>query len=451
MFCIFGQAQEFYYGADQSYVNEMEDCGVVYKENGETKDVYDIFQDYGSNLVRLRLWHTPEWYDQLNDGKRYSDLQDVKKSIQRAKEHDMSVLLDFHLSDEWADPGKQIIPKAWEGVANDLEVLKDSLYNYIYSTLSSLHNDGLLPDMVQVGNETNKGILQTKEDNQEWKLEWPRNAELFNHGIKAVRDIARDLGKEIQVMVHFAGPEDAIWLMEQFWSNGVQDFDIIGLSYYWAWHKPTTIKRAGDIIDMFRTKYDKEVMVVETGYIWTTASNDSANNIISEIDENYGAASPASQKAWLIDLKNEVQNSGGLGMIYWEPSWVSSECRTLWGKGSHQEHATFFDFNSNLLIPGGVEWMKENSVSIEEKVVGTSIQISYDTINHNLVVSLPSEPRDSYAYRITDLTGRLLLQGRISSQLQYIPIDLKQPQYVVISINEGNQLLKTLKQFISSH
>ena len=75
------KAQEFYLGADQSYVNEMEDCGAVYKENGVEKDVYQIFADHGANLIRLRLWHTPAWYDSLNNGQRYSDLEDVKISI----------------------------------------------------------------------------------------------------------------------------------------------------------------------------------------------------------------------------------------------------------------------------------------------------------------------------------------------------------------------------------
>ncbi|MEM7514720.1 MAG: glycosyl hydrolase 53 family protein, partial [Bacteroidota bacterium] len=123
--------QDFWFGADQSYVNEMEDCGAVFKENGEAKDVYQIYADHGNNLVRLRLWHTPSWYDGLNSGQRYSDLQDVKKSIRRVKEQNMDVLLDFHLSDNWADPSKQVVPAAWLAVVDNLPVLQDSVYNYV--------------------------------------------------------------------------------------------------------------------------------------------------------------------------------------------------------------------------------------------------------------------------------------------------------------------------------
>ncbi len=106
------QAQTFYQGADLSYINELEDCGVIYKENELPKDPYKIFADHNCTLVRLRLWHTPSWYDHLNEGKRYSHLADVKKSIKRAKMAKMQVLLDFHLSDNWADPSKQVIPAA---------------------------------------------------------------------------------------------------------------------------------------------------------------------------------------------------------------------------------------------------------------------------------------------------------------------------------------------------
>ena len=119
-------AQNFYFGADMSYVNEMEACGVTYYENQQAKDPYDIFASHGCNLVRLRLWHTPSWYDVLNEGQRYSDLADVKMAIARAKERDLEVLLDFHLSDNWGDPSKQLVPKAWLSVVDDTQLLKDS-------------------------------------------------------------------------------------------------------------------------------------------------------------------------------------------------------------------------------------------------------------------------------------------------------------------------------------
>lgn len=379
-------AQSFYFGNDLSYVNEMEECGVVYKEDGQPKDVYEIFSDHGCNLVRLRLWHTPSWYDNLNSGNRYSDFADVKVAIGRAKAQGMHVLLDFHLSDNWADPGKQVVPAAWAAVVDDLPLLKDSLYNYMYGVLSELHADHLLPEMVQIGNETNRGILLSQEVNDAgWTLDWDRNSQLFNTAIDAVQAVESDSGEDVIVALHAAGPEDAVWIYDQFIENGVTEFDVMGISYYWAWHKPTDIEETGDIITGLLANHPGyEVMIFETGYIWTTQSNDNANNIISDTHPDYAPASPDHQRRWLVDLTQEVINSGGKGVFYWEPAWVSSSCWTQWGQGSHQEHATFFDFSNNLIQDGGIAWMTypyENLTSINPS--GTHEVDAYIAIDTN--------------------------------------------------------------------
>lgn len=385
-------AQHFYFGADQSYVNEMEDCGVVYHEDGQSKDVYEIFSGHGCNLVRLRLWHTPAWYDNLNHGARYSDLSDVKRAIARAKAVQNHVLLDFHLSDNWADPSKQVVPAAWAAVVDDLPLLKDSLYNYITHVLTALHTEGLLPEMVQIGNETNRGILLSQEQNDAgWVLDWPRNSQLFNTAIRAVRDVEQATGKDIVIALHAAGPEDATWIYRQFIENGVTDFDVMGISYYWAWHKPTTIAQTGEIIRNLRAAHPGyDVMIFETGYIWTTQNIDQAGNIITETHPDYHPASPDNQRRWLVDLTQEVINSGGKAVIYWEPSWVSSSCWTQWGRGSHQEHATFFNFNNNLIPNGGIAWMSypyENLSSVSRVPDNPAgILITVDTNNRTLVI-----------------------------------------------------------------
>ena len=355
-------AQVFYLGADLSYVNEMEDCGAVYKEQQQPKDPFAIFADHACNIARFRIWHTPHWYDQLNEGKRYSDLADVKKSISRSKKAGMTTLLDFHLSDDWADPGDQLIPAAWLPVVDNLPILNDSLYNYIYRVLAGLDEEGLLPEMVQIGNETNRGILLSpEEDEKEWSMDWKRNAGLFQSAIKAVRKVSDNTGKDIKIVIHMANPAEAQWMFKKFTRSGVKDFDIIGISYYWAWHAPTEISEVGEVITQLKKTYpDKEVMIVETGYAWTTENVDSANNIISKTHPDYEPASPENQRKWLIDLTKEVVDRGGLGVIYWEPAWVSSDCWTQWGKGSHQDHAIFFDANNNLIEEGGIQWLSHD-------------------------------------------------------------------------------------------
>lgn len=385
------QSQSFYFGADLSYVYEMEDCGVIYKESGQVKDVYQIFADHHCNLVRLRLWHTPQWYDGLNAGKRYSDFQDVRQSIIRAKARGMNVLLDFHLSDNWADPGHQVVPAAWLGVVDNLPRLKDSLYNYISQTLISLNSEGLLPEMVQIGNETNRGILLSPTvDAAGWSLDWNRNSQLFKRAIQAVRDVESATGKNIQVALHIAGPAEADWLMEGFWANGVTDFDVIGLSYYWAWHKPTSISEVGNIVSQLRQTYPgKEVLIFETGYPWTMQWEDNANNINTELNPGYTPASPDKQRKWLVDLTQAVINNGAKGVIYWEPAWQSSTCSTQWGQGSHLENATFFDFQDNLLVGGGMDFMThpyENLVSANVPDGFDGFKIWPDSQQRNLTI-----------------------------------------------------------------
>lgn len=347
----------FYFGVDLSYGNEIEDCGAVYTINNVARDPFEIFNVYGTNLVRLRLWHTPDWYDDLNQGRRYSDIKDVVVSIQRAKAESMDVLLDFHLSDTWADPGRQLAPKAWIPVLDDVQILKDSLYNYIYSTLHKLAVLQILPEIVQIGNETNKGILLSAADNQGWVMEWPRNSILFNAAIEAVRDIETEFNQEIKIALHIANPSEVGWLIDEFVDHGVTDFDIIGISYYYQYHF-TTIEETGDVIAQLKELYpDKEILILETAYPWTVQNADSAPNVLNGNYPGFSNASPANQKEFMVQLTQEVIDNGGIGVVYWEPAWVSTGCETQWAYGSHWDNATFFDFDNELIEEGGIGWM----------------------------------------------------------------------------------------------
>lgn len=325
----------FYLGADLSYVNEMEDCGAIYKnsENEET-DVFEIFENAGTNLIRVRLWHNPTWTN-------YSNLSDVKKTIQRIKNNNMNVLLDFHYSDTWADPTKQDIPLAWESNLNNDSILGDLLYNYTYSTLSDLNNLGLLPEMVQVGNEINPMILQ-KGDLQ-WPIDWDRNSFLINKGIEAIRTFSSDHDTDIEIMLHIAQPENAVWWFDQANSNGVVNYDWIGISYYPAWSQYDLSNLEGVLSDLITT-YSKKLMIVETAYPYTLQNIDNANNILDSnaILPNYPPTQQG-QLDYLLKLKEVISNSGGSGLVYWEPAWVSTNCNTQWGTGSHWDNATLFD------------------------------------------------------------------------------------------------------------
>jgi len=242
------ETEVFFYGADLSYVNEMEDCGAIYKNsNNETESPFAIFKEAGANLVRVRLWHNPTWTN-------YSNYDDVKKTIQRAKNEGMKVLLDFHYSDTWADPSKQEIPAAWLNQINNTEALGDLLYEYTYETLENLSNSNLLPDIVQVGNEINGMILQQGE--LVWPIDWARNSSLLNKGIKAVRDISQAKNKPVEIMLHIAQPENGLWWFEQASQNGVTDYDWIGLSYYPQW-STYSLDNVNTPITVLKNTYNK--------------------------------------------------------------------------------------------------------------------------------------------------------------------------------------------------
>ena len=328
----------FYYGADLSYVNEMLDCGAkYYNAQGEEKNPYTIFKEAGTNLVRVRLWHNPTWTN-------YSNFDDVKLAIQKAKNEGMKVLLDFHYSDTWADPEKQEIPAAWENDINNTDALSTLLYNYTFATLDKLNNQNLLPEMVQVGNEINGMILQKGE--LKWPIDWDRNSQLINNGINAVRDFSSEKNKDIEIMLHIAQPENALWWFEQATANNISDFDWIALSYYPLWSE-YKLNNVGPVLNKLITTYNKKLMIVETAYPFTLENNDEAGNILnsSALIDGY----PATQKGqldYLNKLVEVVKNSGGEGVIYWEPAWVSTNCSTLWGKGSHWDNATLFDHNN---------------------------------------------------------------------------------------------------------
>lgn len=349
------ELETFLFGADLSYVNQILDFGGQYKVGGVVTDPYKIFKENGANLVRLRLWHTPAWTKEIYGEagvQYYSDLPDVEKAIRLAKHQGLQVLLNFHYSDTWADPANQKIPAAWSNVRS-ISVLEDSVYRYTFKTLEYLRARLLLPEFVQIGNETNCGMLYTDAqagfpacngcDGQ-----WVNLRTVINAGIRAIRDVAG--GYNIKIMLHVADPKNVDWWFTNLVRGGdLAGFDIIGFSYYPLWHTTVTVSQLSSNIALFKSKFNKNVIMVETAYPWTIHGNDSYNNI-------FGGQPPLAgfpytnhgQLAMMKALTREVIDGGGIGIVYWEPAWISSDMTDLWGTGSSWENNTFFDFNGEL-------------------------------------------------------------------------------------------------------
>lgn len=330
-------------GVDLSYVNELEDCGARYTNAAGDSDPYAILAAAGANIVRLRLWHSPDWTP-------YSTRDDVRRSIRRARANGMRVLLDFHYSDDWAHPGKQLVPKAWRELDDD--ALAGALGAYTEQTLEGLARDGLLPDVVQVGNEINTDLMISGEVDERTPVRWSRNAPLINAGIEAVRRVARRHDHPIRVMLHVAQPENVVGWFDGARAAGVEDFDLIGVSYYPRWSS-TPFSGIGPFVARLRERYQRDVVIVETAYPWTLEATDEAHNLLGA--DALVAGFPASidgQRRWLLELQRQVRSHGGLGIVYWEPAWISTRCETRWGRGSHWENATLFDSSSGALHAG---------------------------------------------------------------------------------------------------
>jgi arabinogalactan endo-1,4-beta-galactosidase len=333
-------APVFIRGADLSFVPQIEDIGGKYTLNGVQKDVLDIFKENGANYVRLRIWHTP--------ANGYCGLAKTLAYAARIKAKGFKFLLDFHYSDWWADPGKQNKPAAW--VSLTFAQLKDSVYAYTRSVIEALKNQSTLPDMVQIGNEITGGMLwpDGKIPTSNPTLAWQQFGELVKQGVSGARDGAAD--SSMKIMIHIdRGGDNATsqWFYDNLLAQGVQ-FDVIGLSYYPWWHG--TLSQMKNNLNALSTRYNKEIVLAETAYPWTTQSlNDGMGNIgvdPAKLPAGY-SMSPQGQKAFLSTITKilkETYNQKGVGFFYWEPAYISVS-----PLGSSWEHLTTFDFSGAAL------------------------------------------------------------------------------------------------------
>ncbi len=350
--------KDFFYGADLSYVNQILDHQGVYKDQNEVRSPYRIFKDHGTNLVRLRLWNNPQWTKEVygtTGTQLYNDLHDVEKAMRLSKQQGMQMLLDFHYSDSWADPGKQEIPEAWRNISS-LDVLKDSVYQYTLKTLTYLDKRGLMPDFVQIGNETNCGMMYTDASSSFPKLNgcegnWANLGAVINSAAKAVRDASAKSSTKPRTIIHVADPKNVEYYLDNIIGEGaVSDFDIVGVSFYPIWHTTVSPENLSTSITTFRTKYKRDVMILETAYPWTKDHADDYHNLWGGEPSLPGFPyTVEGQTAMMKRIVQEVKDGGGIGVIYWEPAWITSSMKDKWGTGSSWENNTFFDFEGNVL------------------------------------------------------------------------------------------------------
>ncbi|MEY8848216.1 arabinogalactan endo-beta-1,4-galactanase [Psychroserpens sp. XS_ASV72] len=333
----------FYKGMDLSFQPELETYNVNYRDdNGTVVDLLSYVEENGTNLVRLKLWHTSQ------NGQ--NSLDDVKAYAQRVKAKNMAFLLDFHYSDFWADPGTQTPPAAWQNMTQ--EELRVAIFDYTKDVLTQLKNQNTLPELVQIGNETDSGFLWNYGKVwDEFSDNWGNYAALVREAIRAVREV--DTENNIKVMLHHSKVVNSKFFFQELAPYNI-DFDIIGLSYY-----PQFQTKDLDLValelNQLALNFDKEILMVEVAYPFTLEWNDNANNFIGSVNQIIPefAPTPEGQKMyfeWLVSTIKNIPNDKGVGFCYWAPDWVAfTGNENTSTSGSAWENQCLFDFNLRAL------------------------------------------------------------------------------------------------------
>ncbi len=327
-------------GADISSLTKSEVMGGVYRySDGTEADALQILKDRGMNYARLRVWVDPA------DG--YHGKAEILEMASRLKSQGIKLLVDLHYSDNWADPGKQNKPAAWQDY--DFEQLKKAVYEHTFDICNSLVAQGTPPDMVQVGNEINAGMLWPDGDYNHFD----NLAALLKEGCQAVKDC----NSSTLVMLHIAegGDNDlARWWFGNITRRDVP-FDVIGISYYPFWHG--SLAQLQYNLNDISSRYERDVIVVETAYAFTDQEDDLLSNIVNrEMAVPGYPLTPEGQRAMLRDIMSIVRavpNGRGLGVFYWDATWTAVTGNgwdsTDPQSGNAWENQALFDFDDRAL------------------------------------------------------------------------------------------------------
>jgi arabinogalactan endo-1,4-beta-galactosidase len=339
--------EDFIFGMDVSSVLAEEASGVKYYDfDGRETDLFRILAENGINTIRIRIWNDP--FDEAENGfgGGNCDIANAVEIGKRAAERGLKLIADFHYSDFWADPGKQMAPRAWAGM--EIEEKTQAAYAFTLDCLTRLKEGGADVCMVQVGNETNGKMCGEKT--------WMNIAYLMDAGARATREVY----PEALVAVHFANPENTdsyrtyAKKLDYYEKNGLIHYDVFATSYYPYWHG--TLENLSTILTEIAETYGKKVMVMETSYAFTGEDSDFSANTIgdgSNVVKDY-PFTPQGQANCIRNITDAVVNGTptGIGICYWEGAWITvggnsrEENQTKWeqfGSGWASSYAAVYD------------------------------------------------------------------------------------------------------------
>ncbi len=285
-------------GADVSWLPQMEATGYkFYDDNGVEKDCLEILKEHGIDSIRLRAWVNPS--DDPASG--HCSTTEVVEMALRAKKMGFRIMIDFHYSDTWADPAKQVKPAAWAN--HSFEELVKDVYDYTFEVMTVLKDSDVDPEWVQAGNEIPFGMMWPEGSTDNFE----QLSKLLNSGYEAVKAVCKDA----KVIIHLDQGDDGaryINFFDKHHANGGK-YDVIGMSYYPYWVNKDyteTIDNLCNNIDEMISRYGKEVMICEIGGEYTKPENtyDMLREVIARV--------------------KAIKDDKGLGVFYWEPQGAAN-------------------------------------------------------------------------------------------------------------------------------
>lgn len=317
---------KFIKGMDLSTLLELERCGAKYYEDGKEKDILDIMKEHDVDTIRLRLWNDPKSEEGEPYGAGNNDLAETIAIGKKVTAAGFGVLLNFHYSDFWADPGKQIKPKAWKDFGVD--ELEQAVYDFTLENLTKIIEAGVNVTMIQVGNELSNGLL------------WPEGkvpnydniAKFVNAGIRACRKVNAD----IPIMIHLDnGGNNELYV--RWFTNFIErgeEFEYIGLSYYPFWHG--SLDQLEFNMNDIAKRFNKDLIIAEVSMGFTMDSYQEYEKLADSERKGYATKPELVEKIdypmtiegqadFTKDFLNRVANvvdDHGKGFFWWEPAWI---------------------------------------------------------------------------------------------------------------------------------
>ncbi len=395
---------EFANGADIGWLSQMEASGYkFYNDSGVQENCMQILKEKGINALRFRVW--------VNPTSKWCSKKDVATMAHRADSMGFKILIDFHYSDTWADPSHQTKPAAW--ATDSISKLYTDIYNHTYNVLDTLKQIGIIPKWVQIGNETNNGMLWP-DGNASNHMNYFAN--MILNGYNAVKAI----DSSILVIVHLSNGYDNSmfrWMFDGLKKNGAK-WDIIGMSQYpywanlpWATDDNKCLANMKDMI----ARYNKKVMIVETGYIYNQAI--AANN-------------------FLLDLIAKTKSVNGLGVFYWEPECYNWQGYNLGAWNANGRPSLAMDAFL------GIKHTDSTSIIPSRKI--SDLNIYPNPLDSNLQSLSLSGVYGKSAIKILNINGNVLFERNINNNEKFSNLNLNSGVYFVQIDNAYQKVVKTL-------